>query len=169
MMEMTFTNRALQPLSDFAIQFNKNTFCICPGGALEVRPSLIPNQSTDAVLRLRIEGLPQLMNPVNNLQVAVKTNAGIVYFQTQVPLHILFTEQGQLDQGTWLKMWKEDISAQNELRFKIQGLMGMSNIQMVRSKLQSNNVFAVAERVVDGMVGDFFIYLFLISLDDLFF
>lgn len=72
-MDMTFTNRALSPMGDFAIQFNKNRFVemimmilitvclwllfVCfssfgliPGGVLTVQTPLHPNQSANTSL-----------------------------------------------------------------------------------------------------------------------
>nr|KAJ3420883.1 AP-1 complex subunit beta-1 [Polyrhizophydium stewartii] len=146
--EMVLTNRALQPLSDFAILFNKNSFSLCPATPLEVRSPLFPNQSVETSLKLKVEGLPTTMTPVNNLQVAFKTNAGIVYFQTLVPLYLFFSEQGQLPPQTWLKMWKEEIP--NEAKFGFP-LARVEPAAVVRAKLQASNVFTVAERVVDNV------------------
>jgi len=57
-LEVTFTNRALQPMSDFAFQFNTNTFGITPVGALQVRSPLPPNQSADTALQLAPASIP---------------------------------------------------------------------------------------------------------------
>lgn len=38
-MEMTFTNKGQQPLGDFAMMFNKNSFALTPASALVVSPT----------------------------------------------------------------------------------------------------------------------------------
>jgi hypothetical protein len=69
-MEMTFSNKAMQPLSDFAIQFNGNSFGLTPADTLAV--SLVsPNQSVDVSLPCRTNGLVNKMDPLTNLQVGV--------------------------------------------------------------------------------------------------
>jgi hypothetical protein len=45
--------------------------------------------------------------PVNQLQIAVKNNVGVFFFQTTIPLHILLGENGLLPQDNFLKLWKE--------------------------------------------------------------
>ena len=39
------------------------------------------------------------MNPLTSLQVAVKNNVGVHYFQSEVPMYVLFTEEGQMGEG----------------------------------------------------------------------
>eukprot|EP00842_Homolaphlyctis_polyrhiza_P003867 jgi/Hompol1/4481/HPOL_003648-RA len=64
--DMTLTNRALQPLTEFAILFNKNSFGLTPAEPLDIRAPLFPNQSIETSLKLKVEGLPVLANPVNS-------------------------------------------------------------------------------------------------------
>ena len=68
-MDMTFTNKAMQPMSGFAIQFNKNSFGIIPAQPLQVPTPLTPNQPCDVSLPLNTTGPVQKMDPLNNLQV----------------------------------------------------------------------------------------------------
>ena len=55
-LELSFTNRAMQPVSDFAFQFNTNSFGIMPAAALQVRSPLPPNQTADTALQLATTG-----------------------------------------------------------------------------------------------------------------
>ena len=68
-MEMMFRNQALQPMSGFAIQLNKNSFGLISSQALQVATPLIPNGSSDASLPLATNGPVQKMEPLANLQV----------------------------------------------------------------------------------------------------
>ncbi|TPX41005.1 hypothetical protein SeMB42_g02916 [Synchytrium endobioticum] len=149
-MDMTFTNRALQPLTEFSILFNKNTFSITPAQPLSIRVPLFPNEAAETSLRLKIQGLQQLSNPVNNLQVAIKFDAGISYFQCLIPLHVLFVEAGGLDQNEWLHMWKQQIPDGAEAQRPVSGLNSATS-DVARNKLGLNNVFVIAERMVEGM------------------
>ena len=67
-MDMTFSNKAMQPLSNFGIQFNKNSFGVAPAQPLNV-PAISPNQSVDVSLPLNTSGPVQKMDPLTNLQV----------------------------------------------------------------------------------------------------
>ncbi|ODM95922.1 AP-1 complex subunit beta-1, partial [Orchesella cincta] len=73
-MEMTLTNRAMQAMSGFAVQFNKNSFGVIPAQPLQVPSPLTPNQSCEVSLLLNTSGPVQKMDPLNNLQVAIKNN-----------------------------------------------------------------------------------------------
>lgn len=68
-MEMTLHNKAMQPISQFAIQLNKNSFGVCPASPLHVPAPLAPNQSIDVSLTLATTGPVQRMDPLTNLQV----------------------------------------------------------------------------------------------------
>ena len=60
-MDMTLNNKAMQPMSDFAVQFNKNSFGITPTAPLNVPAPLLPNTSTDVSLSLGINGPIQVL------------------------------------------------------------------------------------------------------------
>jgi len=50
-MDLTFTNRAMQAMGGFAIQFNKNSFGIAPS-VLQMQTPLSPNSSAQTSLQL---------------------------------------------------------------------------------------------------------------------
>uniref|UniRef100_A0A4W6DCR9 AP complex subunit beta n=1 Tax=Lates calcarifer TaxID=8187 RepID=A0A4W6DCR9_LATCA len=68
-MDMTFTNKALQHMTDFAIQFNKNSFGVIPTSPLPIHTPLMPSQSIEISLPLNTIGPVMKMDPLNNLQV----------------------------------------------------------------------------------------------------
>uniref|UniRef100_A0A7N8YDC2 AP complex subunit beta n=1 Tax=Mastacembelus armatus TaxID=205130 RepID=A0A7N8YDC2_9TELE len=70
-MDMTFTNKALQHMTDFAIQFNKNSFGMIPTSPLPVHTPLMPSQSIEISLPLNTIGPVMKMDPLNNLQVDI--------------------------------------------------------------------------------------------------
>ncbi|KAJ3044231.1 hypothetical protein HDV00_002909 [Rhizophlyctis rosea] len=84
-LELTFANRGGAPMSDFAIQFNVNSFGIAPAAALQVPSPLAPGASADVLLPLNTSGGVQQMEPRNLIQIAVKNNVGVYYFQMMVP------------------------------------------------------------------------------------
>lgn len=67
-MDMLYTNRAMQAMSGFAIQLNKNSFGLVPSAPLQVG-ALQPSQTIEASLILNTTGPVQRMEPLNNLQV----------------------------------------------------------------------------------------------------
>ncbi|TPX69947.1 hypothetical protein SpCBS45565_g02124 [Spizellomyces sp. 'palustris'] len=79
-LELNFANRTSGPMTEFAIQFNTNTYGITPAASLQVPEPLAPYQSADVLLRLSTSGGVQKMDPPNLIQIALKNNLGIYYF-----------------------------------------------------------------------------------------
>lgn len=145
-MEMTFTNKAMQAMSGFAIQLNKNSFGLTPAGPLQV-PVLQPSQSVEVTLAMNTTGTVQRMEPLNNLQVAIKNSVDIFYFACLIHGQALFTDDGQLDKRVFLSTWKE-IPAANELQYNLTGLVGTPD--SLAAKMTGNNIFTIAKRNVEG-------------------
>uniref|UniRef100_A0A287AZ79 Adaptor related protein complex 2 subunit beta 1 n=1 Tax=Sus scrofa TaxID=9823 RepID=A0A287AZ79_PIG len=135
-MEMNFTNKALQHMTDFAIQFNKNSFGVIPSTPLAIHTPLMPNQSIDVSLPLNTLGPVMKMEPLNNLQVAVKNNIDVFYFSCLIPLNVLFVEDGKMGKYFLLSFCQIDLCPSSE--------------DTVSSKLQNNNVYTIAKRNVEG-------------------
>ncbi|XP_043477680.1 AP-1 complex subunit beta-1 isoform X1 [Leptopilina heterotoma] len=146
-MDMTFTNKAMQPMGGFAIQLNKNSFGLSPASPLQVASPLAPGSSIEVSVSLSTAGPIQRMEPLNNLQVAIKNNIDVFYFACLVPMNVYFTEDGQLDKRVFLSTWK-DIPAQNEVQDTLTGVM-LTADQVVQ-KMQQSNVFTIAKRNVEG-------------------
>nr|XP_014351883.1 PREDICTED: AP-1 complex subunit beta-1 [Latimeria chalumnae] len=146
-MDLSLTNKAMQVMSDFAIQFNRNSFGLAPAAPLQVHSPLAPNQSIDVSLPLNTVGSVMKMDPLNNLQVAVKNNIDVFYFSCLYPINILFVEDGKMERQVFLATWK-DIPNENEVQFQIKECT--LNSDAVTNKLQSNNIFTIAKRNVEG-------------------
>ena len=101
-------------MNSFAIQFNKNSFGVSPAVALNVGV-LQPSQSIETNLTLNTTGPVQRMDPLTNLQVAIKNNVDVFYYACQIPIQVLFCEDGQLDKRYFLTTWK-DIPSANEVK-----------------------------------------------------
>ncbi|KAJ2833903.1 hypothetical protein GGI24_000650 [Coemansia furcata] len=142
-MEMSFVNKSGMSIGDFAIQFNKNTYGITPSGSLNAG-TVMPMSSVEVNLPLVTGGPNMMMQPLTNIQIAVKCTAGIFYFQTQYSLHILLEETGQSDQGTFLRMWK-GIPDTVQSSHRMQNLR-FASMEDMRNKLNMNSVFTVAQR-----------------------
>lgn len=146
-MDFTFTNRAMQAMTDFAVQFNKNSFGLIPAQPLAVPAPLMPNQTVSATLQLNTMGPVQRMDPLTNLQVAIKNNIDVFYFSCLTPLHVLFIEDGEMDKRVFLATWK-DIPSANEVQYDINDVQ--HNADTVSQRLKNSNVFTIAKRNVEG-------------------
>lgn len=146
-MDMTFSNKAMQAMGGFAIQFNKNSFGLAPAQPLQVPTPLQPNSNADVSLPLNTLGQVQKMDPLTTLQVAVKNNVDVFYFSCTVPINVFCCEDGAMDKRVFLVTWK-DIPAQNEVQFNIENVT--LTVEQISQKLQSNNIFTIARRNVEG-------------------
>ncbi|EDO36135.1 predicted protein [Nematostella vectensis] len=117
-MDLTVYNRAMQAMSGFAIQFNKNSFGLAPASQLNLPTPLPPNQSAETSLPLNTTGPVQRMDPLTNLQVAMKNHLDIFYFSTMVPVNVLVSNAGNMDRKVFLATWK-DIPVENERQTQI--------------------------------------------------
>jgi AP-1 complex subunit beta-1 len=136
-------------MGDFAIQLNKNSFGLSPDSPLSV-PTLAPDASHDTALPLNHLGAIQRMDPLGKLQIAIKNSVDVLYFSTEVPFHVLFSEDGSLARGEYLQMWKE-MDDNEEAISSISGVA--SNTEGILNRLEANNVFLIAKRKVEGKVG----------------
>uniref|UniRef100_A0A3B1J054 Adaptor related protein complex 1 subunit beta 1 n=1 Tax=Astyanax mexicanus TaxID=7994 RepID=A0A3B1J054_ASTMX len=144
-MDVSLTNKAMSVMSDFAVQFNKNSFGMAPAGPLQVLTPLGPNQTVEVSLPLSSTGPVMKMEPLNNLQVAVKNNIDVFYFSCQYPISLLFVEDGKMDRQVFLATWK-DIPSDNEAQFQIKDC----HLNAASNKLQGSNIFTVAKRTVEA-------------------
>jgi hypothetical protein len=87
------------------------------------------------------------MDPLTNLQVAIKNNVDVFYFSCIVPMHVYCTEDGAMDKRVFLATWK-DIPSQNEVQYTIENVPLTAD--QISEKLQQNNVFTIAKRNVEG-------------------
>ncbi|KAI5716575.1 hypothetical protein M8J76_008892 [Diaphorina citri] len=120
-MELTFTNKSMAPMANFAIQVNKNSFGLTPARPLQVMSPLLPSLSVEASLPMATTGAVQRMEPLTNLQVAVKNNLDVFYFACIVPINVQFT------------------------------LTNIAlGADAIVSRMKQNNVFTIAKRNVEG-------------------
>lgn len=119
-MDATVENKSLNPLSDFAIQVNKNSFGLVPSSPFSLAHPLPPNQSAEVSVSFSLNGVVEKMNPLTLLQIAVKNNVDVFYFQAELPLNVFFAEDGIVDQQTYMSMFG-DASA-SALDFKVTGV-----------------------------------------------
>uniref|UniRef100_A0A7N6B3A4 AP complex subunit beta n=1 Tax=Anabas testudineus TaxID=64144 RepID=A0A7N6B3A4_ANATE len=138
-MEMTLTNKAMSVMTDFAIQFNRNSFGLAPAGPLQVLTPLSPNQSIEVTLPLNTVGPVMKMEPLNNLQVAVKNNIDVFYFSCQYPISMLFVEDGKMGECILGYLYYIVFCSDD-----------CPSTDAASNKLQGSNIFTIAKRTVEG-------------------
>eukprot|EP00164_Ancoracysta_twista_P004132 GFYU01005549.1.p1 GENE.GFYU01005549.1~~GFYU01005549.1.p1 ORF type:complete len:929 (+),score=345.40 GFYU01005549.1:52-2838(+) len=144
--DFLFENKSQQPMGDFAVQFNKNSWAIAPAAPLAVPTPLLPSQSAEVKLVCVTNG-PLSPGPPNMMvQVAVKNNVDVFYFEETVPLEALFVEDGKLERDDFLQKWKS-IPDEQEHSKQITGIPS-DNPDLVQQKFGSYNVFFIARRQV---------------------
>uniref|UniRef100_A0A8C5BK66 Adaptor related protein complex 1 subunit beta 1 n=1 Tax=Gadus morhua TaxID=8049 RepID=A0A8C5BK66_GADMO len=162
-MEMTLTNKAMSVMTDFAIQFNRNSFGLAPAGPLQVPTPLSPNQTIDVSLPLNNGGPVMKMEPLNNLQVLpwmalafLTSHSNCIsvkcYFSTfqgreEFGHELRSVSLWSADRQVFLATWK-DIPNENEAQFQINDCH--LNSDAASNKLQGSNVFTIAKRTVEG-------------------
>merc|ERR1712013_464511 len=90
----------------FGIQLNKNSFGMTTSQPLNI-PLLNAGQTLDVALPMTCTGPVQKMDPLTNIQVAIKNSIDIFYFACIAPLHIFFSEEGAMEKKTFLNTWKD--------------------------------------------------------------
>jgi len=145
-MELTLENKAMQAMNTFAVQLNKNSFGLAPQQQVNV-PILNAGQTLDVSLPMTTTGPVQKMDPLTNIQVAIKNSVDIFYFACIAPIHVFFSEEGAMEKKTFLNTWK-DIPASNETQYTIENVECTSD--GIQSKMAQNNCFTVAKRTLEG-------------------
>ncbi|KAL1501451.1 hypothetical protein ABEB36_006768 [Hypothenemus hampei] len=145
-MEMTLTNKAMQAMTGFAIQFNKNSFGLAPATPMNIT-ALQPGQSLEYSLPINPSGPVQRMEPLMTLQVAIKNNVDVFYYACQIPIQVLFIEDGSLDKRVFLTTWR-DIPSANEMQYNLNDIKGTTD--SVSNKMTLSNIFTIAKRNVEG-------------------
>ncbi|KNC51464.1 AP1B1 protein [Thecamonas trahens ATCC 50062] len=143
---LELANRSMVAMNQFAVQFNKNTFSLAPTVALGTLVQSIPTGgSTTVTLPLSHATKPQSYEgtPLDALQVAIQTNAGVVYFQVAVPLFVFF-DGSTIERGVFLQGWR-NMEALETVR-EVPGLSVGDFDSLATSQF---NVHLIASRVSD--------------------
>jgi len=146
-MEMDFTNKALQPMNDFQIQLNRNSFGLTPSQSLQITSPLFPNQTISTQLILNTNGSIMKMEPLTNLQIAIKNNIDVFYFNSIVPIYVYFVNDGEMDKMTFLQTW-QDIPEINEIKHQLENSNNLS-IDDLQNKLRLNNIHTITRTIIE--------------------
>jgi len=145
-MQVTIENNTMAPLSAFAIQFNKNSFGLVPespaafGACLPQQ--IAPGASGSGSMTVLSNG--PLSDSKGAVQMAIKTNVKVHYFQDVADVLLFLVPDGRVDQKAFLDMWK---SIGQEHRIEVGGLPPQSEVvEQVCPKLEAQLVFFIARR-----------------------
>eukprot|EP01112_Ceratiomyxa_fruticulosa_P023711 TRINITY_DN9195_c0_g2_i1.p1 TRINITY_DN9195_c0_g2~~TRINITY_DN9195_c0_g2_i1.p1 ORF type:complete len:605 (+),score=128.39 TRINITY_DN9195_c0_g2_i1:260-2074(+) len=150
-LDLQFTNLTSQPMGNFVIQFDKNSFGLAPSStALPINP-LNPGQSGETLLPITVTPNVAPPPPSTVIRVAVKNGQvpDVFFFQVNLSLHTLFTEGGALERVAYLSMWKT-IPDSNE-RTKDIPLTSPAALDLDSTirRLTAKNLFEIARRKVN--------------------
>jgi vesicle coat complex subunit len=146
-MELDFTNKALQPMNDFALQLNRNSFGLTPTQPLHVTSPLFPNQTVSTQLILNTTGPIMKIDPLTNLQIAIKNNIDVFYLNALVPIYVYFVNDGEMDKMTFVQTW-QDIPESNEVKHQLQNTNGLS-VDDLQNKLRLNNIHTITRTIIE--------------------
>merc|ERR1712228_74379 len=136
------------PISQFALQVNKNPFGIAPTGAL-VCPDVNPGSSVDTKLPMQPGTLLSNTPPTNPLflQIAIKNSLDIFYFNVPFDLPAVLLENSSVGKDAFTSVWQRVGEGRQHV---IAGNMPSAmNSYDIRKKLEADNITYVAQRRVD--------------------
>jgi len=145
-LELEINNKSNETISDFAIQFNKNSFGIA---AVDMAvDSIAPYEMKNVFVTCVVtpNNLEESSPPESpfNIQIAIKCSFDLFYFEAPCLLHILLDPQGKLSTDQFKHFWGA-IPATNEFRYEIPHI-NQANPQALKDKLEHNNIFCMAQQ-----------------------
>jgi len=148
---VTFENQSQQPITGYACKFNTNTFGFQPG---QVQANgIMPGQRSDGIIPI-LPGNNESDKVSNLIQVALKTDLGVAYFQDVIPFSCLFLENGLVDRDTYLTLFQ---SIPDDTESSIDAPNASAgNANALISRLQAHNIFFVADHQGDSFTNYYF-------------
>lgn len=149
-LDMYFENQSsATELSQFAVQFNKNTFALAPvEQKVQLTPALGQGQSKRFSVPVAIK--PAFASkgekPSLTIQVAMKDMGSnkVHFFQVPLPFHVLFLEAEPVDQQTLVANWRSLVEGKATTAALPSPLV--LDDAAIRAKFQAHNVYFVLQR-----------------------
>lgn len=136
------------PLGPFQVKFKQNFLQIQPISPIPVE-SLAVGQSQQISIQCSFSTTPSAP-PTENaavIQAALRLNNSVtVFFSIPLFLHLFFANDGRLEKEDYLPLWRRIPTENSE---EISGLTTVS-VTDLQKKLETNKVFFVAQRNVEG-------------------
>jgi hypothetical protein len=137
-MDLNVSNKGNQPLISFAMQINKNVFGLSMVTKLQVPEPLVPGANYSVQLPLTIGGP---IAATTDIQIALRTNAGVAYFVDQVPFNLLIEKGSTVEKQDFLNIWK-NITEESTQIISVSN----SNQNAMQQKMEAYGVSFVAKR-----------------------
>lgn len=154
-LEMSFDNQSGQVLSQFAMKFNDNFIGLAPpAGPVQVG-AIVPGQSKSHVLSLTDGKIGNTQLP-GVIQVAIKTELGVFYFNQPFPVAAAFAENGKLADQEFLGLWKS-LPDTNECTQSLSSRSAQT-VDDIKAVLGGSNIFYIAARTVNKATNSQAIY-----------
>lgn len=149
------------PVSNLAIQLNKNAFGLSPanqqivydppipmGGSGKHSAELLNNPSMQVQVPAGQPASPQIQVAIKNM-----TTGLVFYFAGNFALEALFSADGALERAAFIESWKS-IDDKKELYGTVSDLpAAATDIDQVAAKFKQHNIFLIARRPVPNAEG----------------
>lgn len=163
LMELEFQNKSCSaPVSNLAIQLNKNAFGLSPvNQQIICNPPVQVGSSGTAIVQLVANR--SMLAPVQpgqpaspQVQVAIKNMATsqVFYFAANFNIDAMFSSGGQMDRNDFIETWK-NIDDGKEVFSTVSDLPS-TDIDGIQAKFELHNIFFIARR--QGMDGQEVVY-----------
>jgi len=146
-LKLQLTNHSQHPTTEFQIKVKQNIYNVEPVlPALPIQ-SLSPGQMSSFSLSCQFnKTAPTNSQPLPQIQVALKTNLGVVFFSIDLPMSMLLSTDGRQEKQAWLQSWR---MIEKENYYEIVN-MTVSSLQEIQTKLEQNRVFFVHYKFING-------------------
>lgn len=149
-LDLEMHNQGDAPMTDFAIQFNKNMFGLTPVSPMVVSSPLMPSSTYAVQVPLRQHGDVDVSKGFL-LQIAIKFSpGGVVYFAEDVSDHIATVfdrKAGSLAKPDYLSTWK-NVPDSSEVRGSVTfANEGLKSVDWISKRLAASGIFTVAKRM----------------------
>ena len=142
-LQITIENNTAGPLSGFAVQFNKNSFGLVPESPAALGACLpqqiMPGSSGSGSMPMLTNG--PLSDSKGLVQMAIKTNVKVFYFQDAADLTMFLTPDGRLEQAAFLEQWRNP--SMQEHRQEVSGVPERP-VESIMPKFEGAQVFFIA-------------------------
>jgi len=145
-LDMYINNHSSQPLSQWAIKFNENFVGVQPNGPLSAVGTVAVNQTKPFALPLIASKAPVLQH-IGVIQVAIKTDLGVFYWNQPVNPVLLFSEDGKLADSEFLSLWRQ-LPDQSESTLNFSSSRPFTSAE-ITPIIEKRNIFVVATRTIN--------------------
>lgn len=137
-MDLLVSNKGSQALMGFAMQINKNVFGLALASKLELPEPLMPGAAHVTKVPLSLSGA---VANIIDLQIALKSNAGVAYFIDQLPFDALVDKKAVIDKQAFLNVWRTITQESTAML-----VLSSPSEQGIQTKLEAYGIKFVANR-----------------------